>query len=298
MVNSKDEDEPKSKSTVERIVVNTPNSHSVIPTPHFKPQVETFEFFLERLSIYFEVSQVPDKSKVNQLCLILGAEKYKLLRETISPKTLQQVTYKDRSQQKGESLSDYIFVIKSLSLTCKFGAFLDNALRDRLVSGLENKVMVKKLLLEDEHLTFESANVNAVGHVNSRRGRAAIPGGRRRYRQQQHRSVSPKRQSSRSHTRYQPGASNKKFCKACSIKHKPEKCPSKAWACFECQLRGHTARFCPTVDSVMTVINNNPCLSISGVADLGPLTKKLYINKVPTMLSYQVINCHLIWVNF
>ncbi|KAF2889966.1 hypothetical protein ILUMI_16207, partial [Ignelater luminosus] len=83
--------------------------------------------------------------------------------------------------------------------------------------------MVKKLLLKDENLTFAnackivrdlelvmqsadqfgnnnnagSANVNAVNHVNSRRACAAIPGCRGGYHQQQHRSVSPKRQSSR-----------------------------------------------------------------------------------------------------
>ncbi|KAF2895396.1 hypothetical protein ILUMI_10779 [Ignelater luminosus] len=123
-----------------------------------------------------------DDILVNQFCLILGAEQYKLLRETITPKTLQQVTYKEfcdalttsiqstkctiaegyrfcsRAQQKGEYLSDYIFVIKSLSLTCKFENFLDNALRNRLVNELENKAM---------------------------RG-AAMPGGRGRYHQQQH----------------------------------------------------------------------------------------------------------------
>ncbi|KAF2902333.1 hypothetical protein ILUMI_03850, partial [Ignelater luminosus] len=101
------------------------------------------------------------------------------------------------------------------------------------------KVIVKKLHLEDENLTFAnackivrdlksvmqsvdqfgdnnnagSANVSAVSHVNSRKGHAAMSGGRERYHQQQHGSISPKRQSSRFRTRYQPGASNKKFSK-------------------------------------------------------------------------------------
>ncbi|KAF2885293.1 hypothetical protein ILUMI_20881 [Ignelater luminosus] len=132
--------------------------------------------------------------------------------------------------------------------------------------------MVKKLLLEDENLTFANAckiigdlesvmqtadqfgdnnnagsvNMSAVSYVNSRRGRVAMPRGRGRYNKQLHRG---------------------------------------AWTCYKCELRGYTARFCPnndvkTADSVMAAINSNPCLSISGVADLRPLTKTLYINKV------------------
>lgn len=40
--------------------------------PTYEPGGKSFELFLDRLSLYFEVTKVPDKDKVSQLCLFLG----------------------------------------------------------------------------------------------------------------------------------------------------------------------------------------------------------------------------------
>ncbi|KAF2891797.1 hypothetical protein ILUMI_14376 [Ignelater luminosus] len=76
MFNSEDEDEPKSKSTVERIVANTPNSQSVISTHHFKPQVETeksltykFGDFLDNVLGDRLASGLKNKAIVNKILL-------------------------------------------------------------------------------------------------------------------------------------------------------------------------------------------------------------------------------------
>ena len=41
-----------------------------------------------------------------------------------------------RQQRQGESMADYIAELRRLATTCEFGAFLDDALRDKLVCGL------------------------------------------------------------------------------------------------------------------------------------------------------------------
>ena len=55
-----------------------------------------------------------------------------------------------RSQAVGESISEYMAELRRLTTHCKFGAFLDKALRDRLVCGLRNEAIQKKLLTEAE----------------------------------------------------------------------------------------------------------------------------------------------------
>ena len=52
--------------------------------------------------------------------------------------------------------SEFVVELKRLALTCEFGAFLEEALRGRLVCGLKNKQIQKKLLAERE-LTFKKA---------------------------------------------------------------------------------------------------------------------------------------------
>ena len=50
-----------------------------------------------------------------------------------------------RAQAKGESISDYLAELRRLSTHCEFGAYLKEALRDRLMCGLWNESIQKKL---------------------------------------------------------------------------------------------------------------------------------------------------------
>lgn len=53
-------------------------------------------------------------------------------------------------------MSDYVVVLKHLSIHCEFGPHLDEALRDRFVSGLRVEAIQRKLLTEQK-LTFAKA---------------------------------------------------------------------------------------------------------------------------------------------
>ena len=47
-------------------------------------------------------------------------------------------------------MSEFIAGIRKLSITCKFGAFLDEAIRDRIVCGILNSRCRKRMLVETE----------------------------------------------------------------------------------------------------------------------------------------------------
>ena len=55
-----------------------------------------------------------------------------------------------------ESITAYMAELRRLASTCDFGAFLEEALRDRLVCGLANESIQKRLLTE-ANLTLKKA---------------------------------------------------------------------------------------------------------------------------------------------
>ena len=59
---------------------------------------------------------------------------------------------------KVSRLLDFIVRLKTLSSTCNFGTFLQEALRDKLVTGLNSKMAkTQTFLLTRANLTFENA---------------------------------------------------------------------------------------------------------------------------------------------
>lgn len=54
-------------------------------------------------------------------------------------------------QREGESISTFTTNLKHLASTCNFGTLLNEALQDRLVCGLRNKEIQKKLLTEEHN---------------------------------------------------------------------------------------------------------------------------------------------------
>ena len=73
---------------------------------------------------------------------------------------------------KGESVSTFAAKLKHLASTCNFGTHLTEALRDRLVCGLRNKEIQKKLLTEEHN--FDEALKKALGAEAAKKDVAAF----------------------------------------------------------------------------------------------------------------------------
>ena len=61
-----------------------------------------------------------------------------------------------QNQQTDESISNYIVALKKLLIHCNYGEFLNRALWDRFVCGLNN-VKIQNKLLNTSSLTFDTA---------------------------------------------------------------------------------------------------------------------------------------------
>ena len=114
------------------------------------------------------------------LLSLIGGKTYALLRDLLTPekpatKSLQEIVttlqqhlspkpleiaerfgFYKRNQREGETVLTYVADLKELAAHCNFGANLNEALRDRLVCGLRN-VQIQKRLLSEAKLKYSKA---------------------------------------------------------------------------------------------------------------------------------------------
>ncbi|XP_046398236.1 uncharacterized protein LOC124165041 [Ischnura elegans] len=148
--------------------------------------VDDWQSYEERLEEYFIVldlgSEEAQLSKKRAILLSsIGKDAYNVVRNLCAPKKPAECTYSEitgkltkyfnpdrsviaerhrfnqRVQLAGENVHQFAAGLRESSRYCKFGGFLDEALRDQFVLGLSDKAIVRALYLEDETLAFEKA---------------------------------------------------------------------------------------------------------------------------------------------
>ncbi len=135
----------------------------------FNSETETISAYLERFDLYVSVNGIAGDKQVSTLLLVIGMKHYSLIRGLVSPvkpenKTLvelksilkkhydpepiviaERFRFYQRTQKSGESIADYLASLRNLASRCGFGGFLAEALRDRLVCGLNSEAIQKAL---------------------------------------------------------------------------------------------------------------------------------------------------------
>ncbi|XP_058829258.1 uncharacterized protein LOC131688765 [Topomyia yanbarensis] len=69
---------------------------------------------------------------------------------------VQRLRFSNRTQHPDESLEDYVLAVKLQAEFCSFGTFKDQAVRDRIISGIADTALQQKNLNEDEDLSCEA----------------------------------------------------------------------------------------------------------------------------------------------
>ena len=156
----------------------------------FDPASTNINRYLERLEQYFIANSVPADTgerfkRRATLISVIGSKAYDVLSDLCSPESPSEKTYDNLAtilkdhfaskrlliaeryrfhnciQLEGEGVSTFAAKLKHLASTCNFGTHLSQALRDRLVCGLRNKEIQKKLLTEEHN--FDEALKKALG---------------------------------------------------------------------------------------------------------------------------------------
>uniref|UniRef100_A0A182R5F9 Uncharacterized protein n=1 Tax=Anopheles funestus TaxID=62324 RepID=A0A182R5F9_ANOFN len=178
---------------------------------------ESFNEYLSRINVLFEVNEIKQKSKPDFLTLG-GASLYKVASKVCDPEEPKLKPYEklcellkahlspvisvvaERFKQKlspEKRMNEYVIMLKSAAQKCKFGAFLSEALRDQFVAGIKDNEL-RKQLLREEDISFEKATAIA------RTWEAA---------------------------KEENEAMKRRSCYRCGRLHDPHTCPAKEWTC-------------------------------------------------------------------
>ena len=155
----------------------------------FNPDQEDWPQYVERLQQFFEANDLTGEDKAVKcratFLTVIGPAPYRLLRSLLSPETpssntfeelaakltehyhpeppevMQRFRFNSRSRNPGESVAAYIADLRRIAQYCNFGITLDKMFRDRLVWGVNDDHIRRKLLQEkdkDLALSAETAD--------------------------------------------------------------------------------------------------------------------------------------------
>ena len=212
--------------------------------------------YVERLDQYFLANDVTEDTKKRAIFLsVVGDKTYKLIRDLVAPakptdKSFQALVdiltshlepapsviverfkFNSRFRREGETAAQFLAELRNLARYCDYGGSLDDMLRDRLVCGINDGRMQRRLLAEKDLtlkrtweiiLAMESADKYAedlkqevdVKPVNTIKT----------YPQQIHNST--------------------RLCYRCGGKHQATNCHFKEAECYACRKKGHIAKVC------------------------------------------------------
>ena len=141
----------------------------------FFPDQEGWDQYIERLEHYFSANGITDSGKQRAILLtVIGAKAYSLLRNLVSPakpgektfaelcklmqkhynpapsEIVQRCKFNSRFRGEGESVADFVASLRSLAEYSNYGQQLDEMLRDRIVCGIQDDSIQRRLLSEQK----------------------------------------------------------------------------------------------------------------------------------------------------
>ena len=149
----------------------------------FDENTKKFADYTGRYKAFMVANEIAEERQVHVFLAVVGPQAYKLLKNLCDLDNPNSTSYKEleqilqahyepapiviaerhkfwtASQEENESVSDFVVRLKKLASTCSFGAFLEEALRNRLVSGLHSEMSrMQHHLLGVRELTFTAAH--------------------------------------------------------------------------------------------------------------------------------------------
>ena len=146
---------------------------------------EDWTSYVERLGHFFHANGIDDDDKKRSVFLsVIGPGAYiqasakspitrdnsfKPLTEMMTKhydpvpsEIVQRYKFHTRFRQPGETVSTYVSELRSLAEHCNFGATLDLMLRDRLVCGINDDAIQRRLLAEQNFINKSQPGSQAV----------------------------------------------------------------------------------------------------------------------------------------
>ena len=217
---------------------------------------EDWTSYCERLEQYFVANNVTDATRQRAIFFsVCGASMYQLIRNLVAPERptdrslaeimslvrdhhtpppsviVQRFTFHSRLQKEGESIAEYVSELRKLSEHCKFEGMLDDMLRDRLVCGVRDMRIQRRLLAEPDlkfKKAFELAQAVEIADQNAKDLQQPKANSVHVVRKESNKAISHKGEA----------------CHRCGKAHTASECRFKEAICHFCHKKGHLARVC------------------------------------------------------
>ena len=182
-----------------------------------------------------------------------------LLKKHFNPKLspiVQRCKFYSCERTDGQSVASYVAELRKLSEYCEFGENLQDMLRERLVVGINNENIQKRLLsVEYSKITFNKALEIATLLEQANTSAKVLQ-------QNSVETASDVNRVETSQRKPNNNRSRKKVCYRCGGKHDHTVCRFKDSECYACGKSGHIASVCkskPPKTSVNQVSKQNVC---------------------------------------
>ncbi|ETW98899.1 MAG: hypothetical protein ETSY2_42010 [Candidatus Entotheonella gemina] len=240
-------------------------------TPFDATQEEWSEY-VERLEHYFTANDITAVAKRRAILLhAVGPKTYRLIKTLVSPALVTELTFEDivvkakahfnpkpspivkrfefntRRQGEGETVATFVAELRKLAEYCEYGDVLNDMLRDRVVCGISNKA-VQRRLLQESALTFEKALEMALAAETAEKDARRLTDDATEREQVKDTLPSETRVNKvdgpKLNKSPQSQSGTRRDCHRCGGKHQPSRCAFKEYECHFCKKKGHLAKVC------------------------------------------------------
>ena len=152
---------------------------------------------------------------------------------------MQRYTFNTRFRKPGESIAAYIAELRAIAQFCNYGNTLDLMLRDRLVCGVNDAQIQRRLLADAGELTFETALKIAVGMETATKNFKTLQGAGAGD------TTADLHKVNQTHSKRATRSSGEEPCYRCGqTGHAADKCRFKSSKCHGCGRIGHIKAAC------------------------------------------------------
>ena len=222
----------------------------------FNPSLEDWRSYTERLQQYFKANDVEEDKQKAILLSGCGVATYRLIKNLTAPDKPTDKSFADLVElvgdhyspipsvivehfrfntcirQPGESVATFIAELRHLTRYCEFGESLKDMLRDRLVCGIDNGPMQRRLLAEPA-LSLDKAVEIALAMESAERNARDLQ-----------KSQHPQAVNVLKNHSAAPQRTRTVECYHCGGAHLATECRFKDTECRLCKKKGHLARVC------------------------------------------------------